>query len=141
MIESQSKRTLTSFAIILIGFNSIGFAMIQNGSNFAGNPAWEFIKLFWYLEVAALAIATTVAGLSFIIFIIPKEQAASKQTACTLETQSILEISAKPAEPKQKVVSLEPPSTPPKPLKDPDPPLTKEELKRKALRQITGKEF
>ena len=90
MIEPQSKRTLTSFAIILIGFNFIGFAMIQNGSNFPGNPAWEFIKLFWYLEIAALLIASAVAGLSLIIFIISKEQALPQQTACTLEVRSPL---------------------------------------------------
>ncbi len=142
MIDAEFKDALKGIGVAAAGANFVGLGLIHIGSNVAGNPAWELITAFWYIEAAIVLIAIVLAIIFIIILLAQVPQASPEQVACNRETKSLLNNSLKPILLKQKacatplVQASAPILKPPEPVR-----LTTAELKKKALKQITGKEF
>ena len=55
-----SKRFSAAVAFFIVGLNSVGFGMIENGSNSPGNPVWGFVGPVMDLELYTLKVLTCV---------------------------------------------------------------------------------
>lgn len=50
------QRALIGFGILWFGLHGIGFAMMENGSSFRGNPAWDILMRLYRIEVAVFQV-------------------------------------------------------------------------------------
>ncbi len=71
-MEDLSKRFLAAVAFFVVGFNFVGFGMIENGSNTRSNPVWGFVGGVMDLEVYVLKIFACVAAGAIGLFIVGK---------------------------------------------------------------------
>ena len=149
LIESGFKRAFYALGIFLAGLHLVGFGIWKNGNATASNPTWNFISAVWNFELLLLKIILG-CFLIFVLIVITKllatNEEAKKSISETIEHPKKLNFTqtAKPKDIQLPVAKHQATSTqniisnpePPKPE-----PLSAEELKRRALKQITGKEF
>ena len=65
-----SKRFLAAVAFFVVGFNFVGFGMIENGSNRRSNPVWGFVGGAMDLELYVLKIFLwVIAGVGALIIV------------------------------------------------------------------------
>jgi len=135
------KQMLIGITIIIGGVNFVGFGIIFNGANHAANPVWGFFASFFYSETIVAAILICGFFLFFILSFESKENIQPKPIAIN-EISKRQEITdEKPPKIKVEPVFVQPVAIIPEPEPPPKPKPTAAELKRKALDQITGREF
>lgn len=142
MIESGFKRAFYALGIFIAGLHLVGFGIWKNGDAYASNPTWRFIQNVWSFELLLLKI---IFGCLFVYVL----TLISKSLATKDEPKKSKSETEKPPE-NYKLEHLPQPIKPqvhsiPNTVTVVDLPrpesLPAEELKRRALKQITGKEF
>lgn len=137
------ERGLKAFAVYWGGIHLIGFMMFANGQTERDYWLWGLISPIFILEawLLGLVVAAVIIYLVYDFCTFDDEECEERAKQTQLKTISTVEHYPKRIN--QPTALQEMPVPPPnaEPPKPPPPPLTPEELKRKALRQITGKEF
>jgi hypothetical protein len=130
-----------------LGLHIVALGLYNSGQAHKGNLAWRMVSVVLdaeklVLQIMAAACILGVIGL--VIFLIiecckkPPEPIAQP---VQIATQKAEIIQNDPPKRTSQVAKVEPKKTPEIPAITPAPQPTAAELKRKALRQITGKEF
>jgi len=132
---------LTGIAIIIGGFNFVGLGMIYTGANYDSNPTWGFFQSLFYFEFVAIAFVVCGYILLQILFYTSPEKVEPKPIATNVIRPRQELVDENPPEIKQKSILVQPPIIMPKPEPPPKPVPTAAEMKRKALEQITGRDF
>lgn len=141
MIRNEFHRVIFGLGVFWIGLHLVGLAIWQNGYVDPGNVIWRWFQSIWSFEFTLLKIILGGSALYILtstIFNIysfdeteksktaPNNEALPKQPAITIHHQN-----PAPSSP----IATSTPGTVPTP-----PPPSADELKRRALKQITGKE-
>ena len=147
-MNNQSRDAFLGIGVAWAGLHLVGFGIYVNGGAYKGNPVWDFLSAIFQIElyaflIAAVAAAIFVAVRVYIFLTTPLNEtppkpellAGNKNQLKQLEVTSSTPTASTPSPPQQK-----PTPQPLEPL-PPQPPPTAAELKQRALRQITGKEF
>lgn len=133
------RRITKGILATALGMNVVALGMKANGSNYAGNPAWDIVSSYLTFQLWIIALAIIFAtGLVIIKYAFAEteedtnlEELQIKQPIYHLET----------LKPENKDIQL--PKEIPKPAisKTPEPPkqLGKEELKKRVLQELTGR--
>ncbi len=137
-------RGLKAFAVYWGGIHLIGLMMFSNGQTGRDDWLWGLISPIFILEawLFGLVVAAVIIYLVYDFCTFGDEECEERAKQTQPKAISTVEHHPKPTnEPTalQEISVPTPTAEPPKP-RPPSPP-TPEELKRKALRQITGKEF
>lgn len=133
------RRIAKGVLAIALGMNAVAFGMRLNGSNYAGNLAWDIVSAYLTLQlwiiVAAILITTTYAVTRYgfaekseekVLGELPPMQSIYQIETLNLETENI-----QPPKEIPKAIAIKTPE-PPKPL-------GKEELKKRVLQELTGR--
>jgi hypothetical protein len=141
------ERGLKALAFYWLSLHGIGFMMFTNGQTSRDNWLWGVLSSIFLFEAWVIGIVASgfvIYGLYEIYSFISLE---INEPPPRTETELKLRFEPNPKPIYEPIYRFsEPPAVPiveplkPKPKPIPPPP-TPEELKRKALRQITGKEF
>lgn len=72
------ERALISYAILTVGFTGISIAMMANGSDYPGNPAWPIVTTARNIFVVPLLVVAALAGLAALLAAIIELRAKDK---------------------------------------------------------------
>lgn len=143
MIESGFKRAGFALGIFLAGLHFVGIGISNNGNANFSNPTWNFIQNVWSIELLLLKI---ILG-CFLVYVFAEVLKLLAANAETKNSKLEVENTLKPAQLNISTQTLKHQSQPspttssvPTASSSPEP-LSAEDLKRRALKQITGKEF
>ena len=141
------KERLAYAGLCWLGLHLVALGLYTNGQAHRGNLAWRMLSVILDVEKLVLQIVAVVGLLGIawllILFIIecckkPPEPVAQPVEVATPKAEIIQNDPPKRTSQSAKVEPIKPPEIL---ASIPDPPPTAAELKRQALRQITGKEF
>ena len=156
-MNKQFRDALLGIAAAWVCLHFVGFEIYSNGGAYPGNLAWDLISPIFEFERVVLEVAAAVGAIFLIVRVYLFVAAAISYKPQKPNTLATSEISKEPSHPlpqRQTKNDLLPPPpiiSPPPPLPEPTPaklaptppltPLTAQELKERAIKQITGKEF
>ena len=133
------RRIVKGVLAIALGMNAVAFGMRLNGSNYKGNLAWDIVSAYLTLQLWIIVLAVF-AGTTFAVV---KYGFAEKEDMESAETVPLMRPTYHAETSKTERENIQPPIEKPKDIvtKTPEPPkqLTKEDLKKRVLQELTGR--
>ncbi len=133
------RRIAKGCLAIALGMNTVAFGMKLNGSNYAGNLAWDIVSAYLTLQFWIIALAVFAA----ITFTIVKNVFSEKENKESVEEMPQIQPTCHLETLKAQREDIQPPKEIPKdvPTKTSEPPkpLGKEDLKKRVLQELTGR--
>jgi hypothetical protein len=160
---SMVSGVLKGTAVFVVGMHLIGAGLVMNGGNRQTNIAWQIVSAFYAFEVGVLKVLLVVAIVVAVIFVshLMRDKTANSETSGEFETSNPQrqngEAQIKTSTPLEARVSAEqvvdtqptpnecsrpePPKilSTPKPEVSVEPQPSAEELRKKVLRELTGR--
>lgn len=133
------RRIVKGCLAIALGMNAVAFGMKLNGSNYAGNLAWDitsaYLTLQAWLIVVSILIATTYAVARYGF----TEKSEEKGLDEMQPIQPIYRLETSKAEKEYIQPPKELPKEMPTKTSEPAKQLGKEDLKKRVLQELTGR--
>lgn len=146
-MQSNFKEGLLYGGLCWLGLHLVALGLYQNGGAHQGNLAWRLLSVILdaerlALQIIAAAFLLGVAVLAIVLFLECFKKPPEPVTQpVRIEAPKAEIIRIDHPELTTQALATGPIKTPEISVLTPEPPPTAAELKRKALRQITGKEF